>query len=483
MLTLHFENKIKQNKMINYIKFSTILLGITVLTSCSENLNLSPITQKSATLFYSTEQEVEIGVNGAYAQLQSNGLYGLDIIGVGEISGEDSFEEIAANDGGRFGQLDDFSTNAGNDLVGDIWRESYEGIQRTNIVLNRIQEVDYENIEVKINRIGEMKFLRALLYFNLVRLFGDVPLVIQETTNPSEYFGQGRSAASEVYAQIELDLEQAIEELPIVKVAGRPAKGAAQALLADVLMNQGQYAESIPYFMNIVNSNKYILVESTADLFGTQNEGNDEILFEVQFASGVDGNNEGSPAAAQFRPSGTTANAKGHNLPYSQFVTLYADEDTRKSDYVGLDANANPFYFSTKYEVSQTGPSDSGSDYYVIRYADVLLKYAEALAETGRVSEAAILLDQVRNRAGLANTDASNETQIKNAIALERRFEFIGEGHRWFDLKRTNNAITVMNAWFAAQGTGILLNGTNLLLPIPQSQIDTDPEIKQNTGY
>lgn len=458
-----------------------LLIG-SLFTACSDKLDLVPITSKTASGFYSTEQEIESAVIGVYAQLQNGGLYGLDLIGVGEVPGEDAFEEIAANDGGRFGQLDDFSTNAQNDLAGDIWRESYEGIQRANIVLNRINSVEYKDSDLKNQRISEVKFVRALLYFNLVRLYGDVPLVLEETENPSDFFGQGRNAATEIWTQIELDLEDAIAGLPTEKSVGRPAIGAAQALLADVYMNQGKYAEALPLYSSVVNSSQYALVSSTADVFSTANEGNKEVVFEIQFASGVNGNSEGSPVATQFRPSGTTANAKGHNLPATSFVNSFAENDTRKNDYIGSDA-ANPFFFSTKYEVSPTGVNDSGSDYYVIRYADVLLKYAEALNQTGSTSEAAIQLNKVRNRAGLSNTNASSQSAMQDAIELERRYEFIGEGHRWFDLKRTGRAISTLNAWFASQGKNVVIDEHNLFLPIPQSQIDTDPAISQNTGY
>ncbi|WP_242083895.1 RagB/SusD family nutrient uptake outer membrane protein [Aestuariivivens sediminis] len=466
---------IKQN--IIYITIVAL-----VLTACAEKLDIAPITEKSASNFYSTEQEIESAISGAYAQLQNGGLYGLDLIGVGEIPGEDTFEEIAANDGGRFGQLDDFSTNAVNDLVGDIWRESYEGIQRINIVLNRINDIEFDNGTIKTNRIGEMKFLRGLLYFNLVRLYGDVPLVLEETTNPSDYFGQGRTPAAQVWTQIELDLNDAIQNLPTSKSAGRPAKGAAQFLLADVQMNQGKYSDAVTNLAAVVNSGAYGLMPTTADIFGIANEGNSEILFEVQFASGVNGNSEGEPAASQFRPSGTTANAKGHNLPSSEFVALFESGDTRKDDYVGLDAAANPFYFSLKYEVSSTGPDDGGNDHIVMRYADVLLKYAEALNETGGANVAQYL-NMVRNRAGLLNTTATTQSELRDAIEMERRFEFIGEGHRWFDLKRTGKAVQTMNAWFSANNINVTIDTDNLILPVPQSQLDTDPAITQNTGY
>ncbi|MEM7657591.1 MAG: RagB/SusD family nutrient uptake outer membrane protein [Bacteroidota bacterium] len=453
------------------------------LFSCQENLNLTPITQKASNSFYASEAEVESAIAGVYAQLQNGGLYGLDLIGVGEIPAEDAFEEIAANDGGRFGQLDDFSTNAGNDLIGDIWRESYEGIQRVNVVLNRIGEIDYEVPSDKSVRIAEMKFIRSLLYFNLVRLYGNVPLVLEETVNPSDFFGQGRTPAEQVYANIESELNEAISDLPLEKSPGRPAKGAAQALLADVHMNQGKYSEAATLLATVVNSGAYSLMPSTSEVFGGTNEGNAEVLFEVQFASGVNGNSEGSPAASQFRPSGTTANAKGHNLPSTAFVNSFAPEDSRKDDYVGIDTAANPFYFSLKYEVSATGVNDGGTNYYVIRYADVLLKYAEALNESGSTSEAIPYLDEVRKRAGLASTTATSPSEVRDAIELERRFEFIGEGHRWFDLKRNGTAVATMNKWFQENGRNVVIDQTKLVLPIPQSQIDTDPSITQNEGY
>lgn len=459
------------------------ILVVMLFSSCSDELDLAPITQKAASSFYSSEAEIESAITGVYAQLQNDGLYGLDIIGVGEVPGEDTFEEIAANDGGRFGQLDDFSTNASNDLVGDIWRESYEGIQRTNVVLNRIGDITYSNDELKKQRTAEVKFIRALLYFNMVRLYGDVPLVIEETENPSDFFGQGRTPATQVYAQIEKDLIEAIQDLPTIRTKGRPGKGAAQALLADVQMNQGNYAGAILNLAAVVNSQAYSLMPTTAQLFGVANEGNAEILFEVQFASGVDGNREGSPAATQFRPSGTAANAKGHNLPFTGFVDMFDALDTRKRDYVGVVPDKNPFYFSTKYEVSPTGVNDSGTDYYVIRYADVLLKYAEALNATDKTSEAVQHLNAVRNRAGLGNTSAITKSEIAAAIDMERRLEFIGEGHRWFDLKRTGKAVAVLNEWFTNNGTNVIINENKLLLPIPQSQIDTDPAITQNIGF
>lgn len=469
--------------------YSYLFLMIMVslgLTSCEDELDILPITEKSANSFFSNEAEIESAIAGAYGQLQDGGLYGLDLIGVGEISGEDSFEEIAANDGGRFGQLDDFSTNPGNDLVGDIWRESYQGIQRVNVILNRITDIEFEDQALKTNRIGEMKFVRALLYFNLVRLYGDVPLVVEETESPFDFFGQGRTPSDQVYAQIEADLLDAIQELPLEKSPARPAQGAARTLLANVQMTQGDFAGALSNLEAVVNSGIYDLMPTTAEIFGVANEGNAEILFEVQFASGfnVDGSFEGSPAASQFRPSGTTANAKGHNLPTQAFIDSHEAGDTRLIDYVAVDPDANPFYFTTKYEVSTTGVDDGGSDHLIIRYSDVVLRYAEMLNENGQTTEAITQLDRIRTRAGLVGTTASSQADVRDAIRLERRFELFGEGHRWFDLKRYGNAVEVMNTFFESTGATTRITDNNLVLPIPQSQLDTDPGvITQNPGY
>ena len=221
---------------------------------------------------------------------------------------------------------------------------------------------------------------------------------------------------------------------------------------------------------------------TTAEVFGVANEGNAEILFEVQYSSGLNGNSEGESAASQFRPSGTTAIAKGHILPSAVFVGLFEASDTRQNDYVGLDAEANPFYFSVKYEVSETGADDGDTDHIVIRYADVLLKLAEALNESGGANPEQYL-NMVRNRAGLSNTTATSQNDLRDAIEMERRLELIGEGHRWFDLKRTGRAVETMNAWFAANDKNVTISSNHLILPIPQSQLDTDPALEQNPGY
>ncbi|MFD2287020.1 RagB/SusD family nutrient uptake outer membrane protein [Pedobacter petrophilus] len=466
-------------KIISKIKFTGSLLGLLAIASCTKELNQEPITSKSLGSFLTTETEVEEYINAVYGTLQTNGLYGLYLPAIGEIPSDNTFDEVPANDGGMYGQLDQFTTVASNGMLSDFWKNSYQGIQRANTVLNRVDGIAYAVPAIKQARKGEMHFIRALLYFNLVRVFGDVPLVTKETTNPNEFFGQGRTSKDLVYAQVITDLNSAVQELPVsTGTPGKAIKTAAQSLLGKVYLTLGKFAESRAVLADVVASGKHQLLNDPADIFSVSNKNNSEIIFAVQFASGLNGNSEGSSAYQQFSPSGSISGAKGHNLPTKSFYQLYSAGDKRKSAYVGITAAGTPF--STKLKASATTPVDGGSNFVVLRYADVLLMLAETENELGNQENAIKSLNLVRRRAGLTDAALQNQTELRAAILAERRLELIGEGDRWFDLLRTNTAVPVMNGWFASQNITTRITTRDLLQPIPQDQIDTDPSIKQN---
>jgi hypothetical protein len=462
--------------------YSFLLIAALWLTACEEDLFQDPVTEKVSANFFKTETEIEEAVNGVYATLQRNGLYNLYLPAISELPSDNTFDEVPANDNGIFGQMDEFKLITSNEGVASIWADAYVAIQRANVVLARIESVSFAKAETKAARTGEMKFIRALVYFNLVQLFGDVPLVTEETVNPYDYFGQGRAGKGQIYAQVEQDLAEAIVGLPASSSQkGRVLKTAAQALLGKVYLTLGRYADAKAQLDAVVASGKHRLLDKPEDVFSATNESNAEIIFAVQFASGVNGNREGSGAFQQFSPSGTVSGAKGHNLPTRSFYALYTDADLRKTAYVGTTSAGVPF--SKKLKLPTTAPNDGGSDWVVLRYADVLLMLAEAENELNNPAAAAPLLNQVRTRAGLPATAAATQAELREAIELERRLELIGEGHRWFDLLRTGKAISTMNAWFAEQAIPITISAKNLLMPIPQSQIDTDPTLTQNPGY
>ncbi|MEL6255605.1 MAG: RagB/SusD family nutrient uptake outer membrane protein, partial [Bacteroidota bacterium] len=234
-----------------------LFLVIVGLWACENDLFIDPITEKSVSNFFESEIEIEEAINGVYSTLQFRGLYNLYIPAIGEIPSDNTFDEVPANDGGRYGQLDEFTTITSNDIITDIWKDSYIGIQQTNVVLNRIEAIPFQEENIRNARIGELKFIRALLYFNLVRIYGDVPLVIEETTDPTIYFGQGRTPLIEVYSQIQKDLTESIPLLPLeADDPGRVIKTAAEGLLAKVKLTLADYEGAKSLLESVINSGR-----------------------------------------------------------------------------------------------------------------------------------------------------------------------------------------------------------------------------------
>ncbi|RKR05044.1 RagB/SusD domain-containing protein [Flavobacterium sp. 90] len=461
------------------------IIGAVSLVSCTSDLDQHPITDKESAKFLTTETEVEEYVVATYASLQANGLYGLYLPAMGEVPSDNTYEEVPANDGAIYGDLEEFKTVPSNGMLADNWKASYVTIQRCNVVLNRIAGVSYKTDAVKNSRIGEMKFIRALIYFNMVQFYGDVPLTTDETKDPNVYFGKGRQPAADVYKQIIQDLTDAISTLPTLTTQqGRVIKTAAQTLLGKVYLVQKDYANAKIQIDAVVNSGAHALFSDPTTLFDLANENASEFIFSVQFGSGINSNTEGSTMAQQFSPSGLISGAKGHSLPTKELYGKYVAGDKRKDNYVKLSSAGTPYNNKLKKPVSPTPPADGGSNTVVLRYADVLLMQAEIENELGNtLTTAKPALDKVRNRAGLAPSTALTQADLRDAIELERRLELIGEGYRWLDLLRTGKAISTMNAWFISQNKPTTVTPQFLLMPIPQNQRDADPTITQNKDY
>ncbi len=471
--------------MNNIAKIVTIGLFSVAVVGCSESyLDKSPEMQNTTNNFFENEEQVNLGVTAAYSILQWNGLYNRSMYVIGENPSDNAYDEVPANDGGNSGQMDEFNATGSNSILCDTWKHSYVGIQQCNMVLNRVEAVDMDATKKDVI-VGEMKFLRALMYFNLVRIFGDVPLVTKETTDPNEYFGQGRTAKNEVYAQIIKDLTEAAAALPKDAASlGHATKGAALGILGSVHITLGDYAAAKSSLEEVKRLQKYSILPNVADVFSVENEGNSEILFDVQFASGLNGNSEGSDLLRYSTPSGYVAGSKGHCVPTPALVALFDDSDARKSVFF-KDVEGSSFMASGKLALSPTEPDDCPSNYIVLRYADVVLMLAECEAQVGSIDLANGYLNDIKTRANVPTVSISDKADLLDEIALERRKELANEGHRWFDLIRTGKAVEVMNAYFAATPgyAGMSVKSFNLLQPIPQSQIDTDPAIKQNEGY
>ncbi len=476
-----------------------IYIAIMATGACSKSfLDLKPLNQGSVNDFYKTAGDIDQAVAGAYDALQNTGEYGQNFVYFMEVSSDNSKQESITNSSGVYGDFDLFRVVPANNVLDQTWKVCYSGILRCNTILHRIDGINMD-AAVKEIRQGEVRFLRALTYFNLVRIWGPVPLVTQEIVNPYDAFAYGRAHTDTIYAQVIADLQQAITALPLShsgKDIGRATKIAAQALLAKVYLTQKNYSAAAALLKTIIdyagaNPKNLDLLTAYADIFKVSNKNNKESIFEVQFQKG--GVGEGSRFVNLFAPANTTqftngvGTALGDNEPTAGLIGAYTAGDTRKDATIGTLADGRTY---AKKFVGLDVPglaNDAGNNFIVLRFADVLLMYAEVLNEigydAGGTGDAWTCLNKVHQRAGLAaftTADLASQEDFRLAIENERRLEFAFENHRWFDLVRTGRALTVMNA----SGGGFTVKAHQLVFPVPQSQIDTNPDkIQQNPVY
>lgn len=472
--------------------FTTGLLCLS-LSGCQEQfLDLAPISQANTSSFFRTQSDMLNALSGAYAALQFGGQYGQYYV-FAEIPSDDTTPVLSGSVTDQ-DEFDKFYLRTTNPFLATRWNDGYRGIYRCNTILDRIEAVEMD-AALKARFTGEAKFLRALMYFNLVRVYGDVPLVLKEITDPLEGYAYGRAPVAEVYAQIIKDLTDAEAVLPASYTGtnvGRATRGAAKGLLGKVYLTRRQYAEAATKLKEVIDAGTYDLLPNYADLFRPANKNSRESLFEVQYKKGAIG--EGSNFGNTYAPE-NSGNAViqfgggGNNQPTVDLITSYEAGDLRRdvslaTSYTNAAGNRVDYRYIRKYLDPPVTNGDAEDNWYVLRYADVLLLYAEALNETGQTAQALPFLNRVRQRAKVADKTGLGQAELRLTIEQERRVELAFEGHRWFDLVRTGRALPVLNAKAAAIGIKTPLTENNLVFPIPQSQIDINPSlIKQNTGY
>jgi hypothetical protein len=484
----------KFNHHIIYRAAALVLL----LSSCGKGfIDLKPISNVTTDNFYQTAEDFRNAVNGAYNALRTGGTYGADSYIFAEIRSDNSMP-VASGSVTDQDEFDRFYIRTTNPFINNRWSNSYTAIARCNAILGRIDPIAMDNA-LKARYIAEAKFLRALFYFNLVRTFGDVPLVLKEITNSDEGYEYGRNPKADVYAQIEKDLTEAAEVLPPSYTGadvGRATEGAARAILGRVLLTQKKYAPAAAQLKAVIDLNRYSLVPVYADFFKVNNESNTEAIFEVQYKSG--GIGQGNPWPNSFAPQ-NSGNAviqfggDGNNVPTDDLINEYEAGDLRKdatiaTSYVNSNGVTIPGNFVKKYFDIPTVKNDNGNNIPVIRYADVILMYAECLNEAGYVAngDAFNYLNEVRDRAGLGDltsTQVPSQAAFRLAMEHERRVEFAFENMRWYDLVRTDRAITVLNGKSTQINLVNPVTPQNQVFPIPQSQIDINSsKITQNVG-
>ncbi len=449
------------------------ILVLLIFVSCSKEFTeLAPISERNADNFYKTASDMEVAVNAIYGTLKSNGAFNQSYWILQELRSDNTFwdgtglaEEVTV-----FDRFNDISTS---NITEDAWVSSYLGISRANIVLNRIENIDMD-ASLKSRLKGEALFLRSFYYYNLAVLFGNIPLIINETTSVAEGNEHRQVTAAEVYNQIVTDLIDAEAGLPAKASAtnGRATKGAAATLLAKVYLTKGE-ASNAETALRRVLTYGYTLVNDYSLLWGVENEYNSESIFEVDFQGGL--SNQGNQFTNQFHGILSQAVTSGHrNIPEQDLIDAYETGDLRFAASIDGVVNGVNTGYTIKFGTTNSyNDDDAPNNWPVFRYADVLLMLAEAIGES---DEAYGFINQVRNRAGLAPIDATTPGTFVDKLLHERRVELAFENHRWPDLLRMNKAESVMTA----QGKNI--NG-KFLYAIPQREIDLNSNFSQNSGY
>ncbi len=463
--------------MKKYILYALLIL---VHSSCSKEFTeLSPISERNIQSAYKTEADFAVAINGVYDALQLSGTYGKTYLALNEMRSDNTF-----NGGGCNGiaasqcEIELFKEITTANELSSAWSDSYKGIARCNIILDKLDASAVPDA-LKKRYKGEALYVRSLLYFNLAVIFGNVPLQLTDVASPADV-DLKQYPATEIYKQIITDVVAAEPLLPAKYTGadiGRVTSGAVNTLLGKVYLTNGDKASAIVALNKVVDSKNYSLVTDYAKLWGAANENGPESIFEIQYKTG--GQGEGSGYFEYFASIlGRSGGVGGGNTPMTMTTDLlaaYKTGDLRYAKSVYRNNKTPDTTYSLKYISTQTTTFDGDNNWYVSRYADVLLMLAEALGES---AQAYTYINQVRARAGLPAISATTAGTFAQKLLDERRIEFALENHRWQDLLRFGVAKSVMAKQLAVPEADI-----RLLFAIPQKEIDvSNGKLVQNPG-
>jgi hypothetical protein len=513
-----------------------LIIAVTILAaSCKKDLNQTPISSATTVTFYKQPSDFIQAVNAAYNALRG---YPDRMLFLSEVRSDNIYP---TNDVGRDPDpINNFAVGiAPNTYVEEAWTTDFSGIFRANTVLDQIEKNGsyIANVALATRLTAEAKFLRAFFYFDLVKLYGKVP-VVDHPVLANEAITIGRSPVADVYALIISDLQFAIANLPATYTGAFPAYGptdvgratkyAAEAVLAKVYMTRSgptygiegpgmglsEWNLALPLLQDIISSNVYVFNPlaytfpvPANGIFSYTNQNpstNKEAIFDVMFLTGQTNPVLGTTFTWQLVPQNYFNALPAGNAPLNgalgnpsvsnDLINSFAANDTRKAPtfhttpytYQGT-TDIKPFF--RKYLDTTKIPAsrfDWAINFIAIRYTDILMLKAECILHgaTGTQADVDAIVNQVRARAGLTPIAAVTLPQLFD----ERRREFAGEGLRWFDLQRSGDLVTIMNAWRTVEDAA--LHKMNpivpnfVIYPVPQSQLDAAPGLyTQNLGY
>lgn len=480
-------------------KIAIIIISIVFFSSCTE-LEVTPTSFVTKENFFKTQEDAVSSVTAVYASLNidptDQSLFGRNLYFLTDM-GSDYAAAGASAINPNVRAISGLSYDANTDRIRVAWRQIYNGINRANIAINNIPKVTGDEI-VKTRLINEAKFIRALLYFHAVRLWGGVPLVLTEPKSIAiQDLKANRATVAEVYNQIILDLKDA-ESLPAVNDKGRATAGAAKGLLAKVYLTRKDWSNAILKAKEVINGvYGYDLFANFGDVFDKTKKNGKEHIFSIQFEPNQSGTSSGSTFNACFAGFVQTEPADIVS-DVALFYNIYAANDTRRDVTFAkqlLNPNTGLNYvfpkpLFRKYLDLANLSGGSTVNFPILRYADILLTLAEASNElNGPSAEAYEAINKVRRRAfgkdintadAIVDLTGLSASQLREAIYEERKKEFVQEGQRWFDLVRWGRLVTEVKK-VAAKAA---VSERNNLYPIPQSEIDINPEgLPQNPGY
>ena len=473
----------------------SFILSITIISCDEKELDLAPISQLTTGNFYQSSIQIDQALTGAFADL--NGLYDEMMIRAAIWRGDNSSQTNGYANNLEL-NISQYNENAGSQVSTDIWNTCYAIISRVNLVIEKSAGI--EEYSGKDAHVAQARFLRALMYYELVRHFGDVPLV----TSPvglEESFTVGRTSTSEVYTFVISEFEAVANPSNGLSTnqndKGRPTIYSALGMAAKAYIQQGNYASAKPHLKSIIDSGKFSMQSDYAEIFKEANDNGPHVVFSIQYDKSVAGMGNAQPQqvpkmAAEIPLNGVTRRQMVSDDLWFSYEAGDLRRDltiqngwtsTEDGEFVADDR------FWIKYAKNNTPATfqEWGVDIPVLRYTDVKMLYAEILnSESYPSAEAFSILNEVRTRAGLPNmtsAELSSQSAFFDAIINERRFEFAGESNRWWDLLRTGKDETVLSA-FALPAYPYSI--VKRLFGIPEAEMlkVNDPSIlSQNPGY
>ena len=508
--------------MNNSISTYILSAGLLLTAGCAD-LDQSSISSIDKDNFYQNESDVKVALNGIYQTLSDGGMNGPwndELIFLNDLQSE--YARRGTANSAAITEIGDFSITPTNDFVKTGWLYRYKAINRANILIDKVSNNSQVPESVRSDYVRSAKFLRGLYYFDLVRLFGDVPLVLHD----GEGEGEPRTSKDLVYEQIVADLteaEQISADFP--KLTSEASSQAASGLLSKVYITWAQtdtdyskehqselYQKSVEAADRVITSKKYKLVDKFIDNWSLDKKEGPELIFTVEHKFGVNRNVTGHCVfSTGFTNEKLPVIAAINNNLYHEFdandqrrnasVTLRLF-DPAKGEEFDFERLRFRKYIDTLYMANESAPYISGQNTSssVLRYAEVLLVKAEAENELNGPTQAAYeALNAIRRRA-YKNPDTGSQRrpsdgtpvdlsglskeQFRKAVQDERYREFVTEGNRWFDLKRWHILVKTIKEKVPSDDLKYKnISTRNYYLPVPEGQIKLNPKLEQNWGY